>query len=138
MLRYALLCGLLAMFLCLGCNRNNPKFEKVVLVHGTVTLADGSPLTAGLITFHPKDKTKAEARGTIGRDGRFEMGTYQTKDGVMPGTFTVTVEALAYDQGGNLRPAGVSIPNKYTDAGTSDLTVEVNEEGDQDMKIVLR
>jgi hypothetical protein len=122
----------------MGCDRNNPKIEKTVPVRGTVTLADGSPLTAGLITFHPKDTTKGDARGTIGRDGKFEMGTYGTKDGVMLGTFTVTVEAMMYDRNGNFTPAPVSIPNKYTDTATSDLTVEVKEEGDQDMKIVLR
>ena len=138
MLRYSFFCGLFAVLLCMGCSRNNPKFEKTVPVRGTVTLADGSLLTAGLITFHPKDLTKGDARGTIGSDGRFEMGTYGKSDGAMLGTFTVTVEAIAYDQNGNLRPAAVGIPNKYTSTETSDLTVEIKEEGDQDMKLVLR
>jgi hypothetical protein len=138
MLRYSFICGLFAVCLCLGCSRNNPKIEKTVPVRGTVAYENGSPLTSGLITFHPKDTTKGEARGAIGSDGRFELGTYGKSDGVMLGTYTVTVEAITYDRSGNLTPAPVRIPNKYTDTSTSDLTVEVKEEGDQDMKIVLK
>ena len=138
MLRYSFFCGLFVVCLCMGCTRNNPHFEKTVPVRGTVSFENGSPLTSGLITFHPKDITKGEARGMIGKDGRFELGTYTTTDGAMLGTFTVTVEAMAYDQQGNLRPAGVRIPTKYTDTSTSDLTIEIKDEGDQDMKIVLR
>ena len=138
MLRYSWLCGLLVVFLCMGCSRNNPKFEKTVTVRGTVVFASGSPLTGGLITFHPKDLTKGEARGTIGNDGRFEMGTYGKSDGVMLGTYTVTVERMVYDKNGNIRPANLPIPNKYTSADTSDLTVEINDAGEQDLKLALR
>ena len=139
MLRYSLLCVLLVVVLCVGCTRNNPKFEKTVTVRGTVVFASGSPLTGGLITFHPKDLTKGEARGTIGNDGRFEMGTYGKSDGVMLGTYTVTVEPMAYDKNGNIRPAPhLPIPKKYTSAESSDLTVEVKDEGEQDLKLALR
>ena len=138
MLRYSLLCVLLVVFLCVGCTRNNPKFEKTVSVRGTVVLASGSPLAGGLITFHPKDLTKGEARGTIGSDGRFEMGTYGKSDGVMLGTYTVTVEPMVYDKSGNLRPVNLPIPKKYTSADSSDLTVEITGEGEQDLKLTLR
>ena len=139
MLRYSWLCGLLVVFLCMGCSRNNPKFEKTVTVRGTVVLASGSPLTGGLITFHPKDLTKGEARGTIGNDGRFEMGTYGKSDGVMLGAYTVTVEKMVYDKAGNIRPARhLPIPQKYSSADSSDLTVEITGEGEQDLKLTLR
>jgi hypothetical protein len=95
-------------------------------------------LTGGLITFHPKDLTKGEARGTIGNDGRFEMGTYGKSDGVMLGTYTVTVEPMVYDKNGNIRPARLPIPKKYTSADSSDLTVEITGEGEQDLKLTLR
>jgi hypothetical protein len=123
----------------MGCTRNNPKFEKTVSVRGTVILASGAPLTGGLITFHPKDLTKGEARGTIGNDGRFEMGTYGKSDGVMLGTYTVTVEKMVYDKAGNIRPARyLHVPQKYTSADSSDLTVEIKDEGAEDMKLLLR
>lgn len=139
MFRYSCYGSLFVMFLCMGCTRNNPKIEKTVSVRGIVVLANGSPVPGGLITFHPKDLTKGDARGTIGNDGRFEMGTYGTKDGAMIGTYTVTVEAMVYDKNGNFRPnRSLPIPRKYTEVETSDLIVEVKDEGDQDMKLVLR
>ncbi len=137
MLRYSWLCGLMLVFLCVGCSRNNPKFQKTVPVRGTVVLANGSPVTAGLITFHPKDLTKGDAWGMIGSDGRFELGTYKKDDGAMLGTYTVTVEPKVYDKNGNLRPANVPIPKKYTSAETSDLTVEITQ-GEDDLKLTLQ
>ena len=58
----------------------------------------------------------------------------------MLGTYTVTVEPIVYDKDGNpSRPApSLGIPSKYTNVESSDLTVEVTEEGDQNMKIELR
>lgn len=139
MFRYSWFCGLLVVFSCVGCSRNNPKFEKTVPVRGTVVLANGSPLAGGLITFHPKDLTKGDAWGAIGSDGRFELGTYGKGDGAMLGIYTVTVEPIIYDKNGNPRPnRSLGIPNKYTSVDSSDLAVEVKGEGDQDVKLVLR
>jgi hypothetical protein len=140
MFRSGWACGLLALFLCVGCGpRNNPKFEKTVPVRGKVVLANGTPVAGGLITFRHKDPTKGAAWGTIGRDGSFELGMYKKNDGAIPGTYTVIVEPIVFDQNGNPRPnKSLGIPAKYTKAESSDLTVEVKDEGDQEMKLVLR
>jgi hypothetical protein len=140
MLRCSWFCGLIAVLFCVGCGpRNNPKFEKTVPVRGIVVLANGSPVTGGLITFHPKELNKGDALGTIGKDGRFELGTYKKDDGAMLGTYTVTVEPIIYDQNGNPRPnPSLGIPAKYTRTESSDLVVEIKDEGAQDLKLVLR
>lgn len=138
MFRSSWLGGLLVVCLCVGCSRNNPKFEKTVPVRGTVVLANGSPVSGGLITFHPKDLTKGNAFASISNDGRFELGTYGKGDGAMLGTYTVTVEPIVYDKNGNPRPTYLPIPKKYTSAEASDLTVEVTGEGEQDLKLTLR
>lgn len=140
MFRFSLLCGLFAVICCVGCGpRNNPKFEKTVPVRGMVVLANGSPLKGGLITFRPQDPTKGEAWGMVGREGRFELGTYKKDDGAIPGTYTVTIEPVVYDQRGNLRPnKSLGIPVKYTNPESSHLTVEVRDEGGQDVRLVLR
>src|SRR5581483_10267225 len=104
MFRSSWLCGMLAVFVCVGCTRNNPTIEKTVPVRGTVVLSNGSPLTGGLITFRPKIANRGDAWGTIGKDGRFELGTYKKDDGAMIGTYTVTIEPIVYDQKGNPRP----------------------------------
>lgn len=133
-------CGLLVAMICVGCGpRNNPKFEKTVPIRGTVVRASGSPVSGGLITFHNKVPNKGDAWGTIGRDGRFELGTYQKADGAMLGSYTVTIEPIVYDRIGNPRlNSSLGIPHKYTKADTSDLTVEVTAEGSEELKIVLR
>lgn len=140
MLRYSRFCGLFAMCVCVGCGpRNNPTFEKTVPVRGTVVLGNGAPVSGGLITFHPKELNRGDAWGTIGRDGRFELGTYKKDDGAMLGTYTVTVEPIIYDRNGNPRPnRSLGIPGKYTRMESSDLTVEVRDEGTQEIKLVLR
>lgn len=140
MLRCSYFYGLLAVFFCVGCGpRNNPTFEKTIPVRGKVVLANGVPVTGGLITFHPKELNKGDAWGTIGRDGRFELGTYKKDDGAMLGTYTVTVEPIIYDRSGNPRPNySLGIPAKYSRTVSSDLTVEIKDEGGQDMTLVLR
>lgn len=140
MFRYSWLCVLLTVLFCVGCGpRNNPKFEKTVPVRGTVVSIGGAPVTGGLITLHPKELNKGDAWGTIGPDGRFVLGTYKKDDGAMLGTYKVTIEPIVYDRNGNPRPNySLGIPAKYTKAESSDLTVEIKDEGMQDMKLVLR
>ncbi len=104
MIRFGWFAVLLAVISTVGCGpRNKPIIEKTVPVRGTVVLANGALLRGGRVTFHPKDLTKGEARGMLDKNGRFELGTYQKSDGVMPGSYTVTVEPIVYDQRGNMR-----------------------------------
>lgn len=140
MLRHGWFSRFLAVLCCVGCGpRIHPTFEKTVPVHGTVVFANGAPVRGGQITFHNQDPAKGKAWGTIGKDGRFELGTYKKDDGAMPGTYTVTVEPLVYDQHGNLRPnRSLGIPAKYTSVQSSGLTKEVKDEGGQEMKLILR
>jgi hypothetical protein len=140
MIRRGWACGLLAALFCIGCGpRNNPHFEKTIPISGKVTLGNGSPLRGGLITLHPKDTTKGESRGTIGKDGRFTLGTYKISDGAMPGQYTVTVEPIVYDKQGNMRPdKSLGIPTKYASPESSNLTVEIKDEASQELNVVLR
>jgi len=140
MVRFGWFCGLLAAMLCAGCGpRNNPTIEKTVPVRGIVVLSNGAPMRGGRITFHPKDPTKGEAFAMLGKDGRFELGTYKKDDGAMPGEYKVIVEPLVYDQRGNLRhDRSLFVPVQYTNVDSSSMTVEVKNEGGEEMKLVLR
>jgi hypothetical protein len=134
------LLGLVLAVSSAGCGpQNNPVLEKTIPVHGKVVAADGSPVRGGQITFHPKDPTKGEARGSIGKDGSFELGTYGVKDGAMPGSYTVSVEPMVYDQQGNMRPdPSLRIPPRFADAKASGLTAEVQDGDQSELTIVLR
>jgi hypothetical protein len=64
-------------------------------VRGTVTLEDGSPLPKGLVIFERFDGGPAlTARGDIGPDGRYELSTEKTGDGVPPGKYRVSINPL--------------------------------------------
>lgn len=97
----------------------------LVPVRGRVVV-DGKPLANGSVMFQPT--VGPAARGQIGADGGFELGTYRDGDGVRPGQATVRVTSVvqvdvAPDQE---RPPGKSIiPLRYADFGTSGITVDV-------------
>jgi hypothetical protein len=64
-------------------------------VRGTVTLEDGTPLAKGLVIFERFDGGPAlTARGDIGPDGRYELSTEKTGDGVPPGKYRVSINPL--------------------------------------------
>lgn len=64
-------------------------------VHGTVTLADGTPLSKGLVIFERVEGGKPlTARGNIEADGRYELSTENPGDGVPPGRYRVCINPL--------------------------------------------
>ena len=122
-----------------GCG---PKFNttpppKVYPVKGKVLLANGAPVSGGIITFHPKSTLGAEAAGEIGPDGSFQLTTFVKNDGALPGSYTVSVDPFFKKDG---RPSAVPrsrVPPKFSAPETSDLTVEV-EAKDNELKIELK
>lgn len=97
----------------------------MVPVRGRVTV-DGKPLGAGSVMFQPQ--IGPAARGQIGPDGSFELGTDRPGDGVRagPAAVRVTSVAAAAAVAGQEQPAGKStIPMRYADFTTSGITVTV-------------
>ena len=112
----------IATALCLvGCDSSG-----LTTVTGKVTY-NGEPVPTGTISFVSADKPTAY--GEIGPDGSYSLMTNKPGDGAMPGSYQVTVIALE-DMGDrmpedrNPLPPPV-VPNKYSSAGTSGLTAEV-------------
>ncbi len=121
-----------------GCG---PKFNttpppKVYPVKGKVLLANGQPVSGGVITFHPKTTLGAEASGEIGSDGSFQLTTIVKNDGALPGSYTVSVNP--YFKGGRVSAEPASrVPPKFGAPETSGVTVEVKAK-DNDLKIELK
>jgi hypothetical protein len=110
-----LLCVLPALA---GCGETASPFVKV---GGTVTL-DGKPLESGFVQFQPTSGQVAS--GEIGPGGRFVLSTHSAGDGVLPGTYQVTV--VAYDpEATEQTPEHLIVPLRYTRSGTSGLEVTV-------------
>ena len=71
---------------------------KTYPVKGTVSVKGGEPLSKGFVVFTSE---KFTARGVIGADGEFALGSSREEDGAPPGTYKVTLvdtsEGPTYD-----------------------------------------
>lgn len=115
----------------LGCDgQRNPATYPV---QGVVRFEDGTLLRDGTVEF---ESTSAEnpptARGKIGPDGMFRLGTFDRDDGALPGEHRVIVLSYHTIGGGAERPGlipEVKLATKYSNYRTSDLRQIVEEGG---------
>lgn len=122
--------GLAAVVSC-GCSRVRERLYPVI---GRVAFADGAPLTEGMVVFDAVAENAAVgARGVIGSDGAFRMGTRGDGDGVPAGRYRVAI-ALPARNGdtGAVNTSGPAIAPRFTAFETSGLefTVEQNQAND--------
>ena len=126
--RQLVLC--LSVGVLLGCGESLPETTPVT---GTVTFA-GKPLTSGDVTLHPQviaeGLPRRPARGSLDAAGTFQLSTFRSGDGAVPGTYHVTIHSYAnrtdkFDDSGTFTPQW-GIPRRYGDPNTSGLTVEIS------------
>lgn len=99
----------LAMIALAGCGGGGPTTYPV---SGRVTYK-GQPVTTGEIRYLPADKAQGHiARGAIDAQGAFELTTFKPGDGVLSGSYQVTISS--YDP-------HVGEPGRDESAGTEDL-----------------
>ena len=119
--------GLCSLLLLAGC-AGSGSAPKTAPVSGKIVLANGEPLTRGIIIFHPKDPPGNEARAFVGKDGSFKLSTFLQEDGAVPGHYVVTVEPIANQApGGQVKVEGseARIPKRYWSEEKSPLKVEI-------------
>jgi hypothetical protein len=79
------------------------------------------------------------AHGDIQSDGTFELYTYSDGDGARIGTHKVGV--AAYDKSGGRTPESeygkLLVPQRYTNPETSGLTIDVTEDGRDNVVLEL-
>jgi hypothetical protein len=119
-----------------GCSRSDalPTYQ-VYDVKGKVLLADGTPLSGGLITFVPKGELPVAPSGEIGPDGTFSIVTGGSGQGAPAGEYKVRIETPQIPRVKNKKPL---VPPKYNDEDSSDLAVTVRAESNQLDPIRLR
>ena len=116
-----------------GCGESSP----YVPASGIVKFDDGTVPQGDvpMISFHPKKSgpdTKG-AQGTIEPDGSFELHSEKRGDGVRPGEYAVTVQAMVgYPQGKSV----VSL--EYTHPRESPLTAEVKASGENKFEFTVK
>ena len=139
--------GLCLAFVALGCGDSSlPRGpEKLATVPATGVLRyRGKPVPTALVTFQALDG-KVSSFGRTDAAGRFTLSTYGSQDGLPPGRYKVTAaigSALEVEPGvlddepkaGSRSP----IPARYANPDSSDILVEVKEQGRNDFTIELK
>jgi len=135
---YRYLFVLLVLAVVSGCGSG------LVPLRGTITFSDdGSPLTMGVILF---DDGKTTAKGIIKPDGTYVVGSLKQNDGLAPGLYKISIQAMVADPSGapqipqpmmGAGPAMVTAPMppppvslvapKYNSARTSGLECNVDK-----------
>jgi hypothetical protein len=115
-----------AMLAVVGCHDSGPE---TFPVRGVVRYTDGKVLRGGSIEFELTGREQPVlARGAIGPDGSFVLGTNGLDDGAMQGTHRVAVISDYEIGNGAERPGlipDVELHPKYRNFRTSGLVQEV-------------
>lgn len=147
---------LLTAALLTGCGGgdNGPEYaEHLVTASGTVTSA-GAPLPGATVTFHPSGAGGVTASGVTDAEGRYRLYTAvpgaSADDtlGAVVGDYKVTVSRILMPDGSPV-PAGTtpadamaedateSLPPRYSDPETTELTMSVPEAGSDSLDLKL-
>lgn len=148
-MRYGLLVqsvalSLLSLIGCGGQTSSNP--APTVPVTAVVTYQDQA-LPGAIVTFIA-DGGSYSSSGVTDAQGKAVMGTFGEGDGVVPGSYRVTVRKIQVDEpssGANSAdPADQGqasikhlIPIRYTQANKSGLTATITQEGAQEVELSL-
>jgi len=125
---------------------------KTIPTKGILTL-DGKPLANASVVFVPEEGAKHEATGQTGPDGSFQMTTFRLNDGVLRGSYKITVhysepvklpEGLtnptdvqkAMAEAVAARPPTSIVPEIYSRPDLTPLKHKVPDDGD--VKLELR
>jgi hypothetical protein len=93
-------------------------------------LGNGKPLTAGRVSFIPKNEvTIPPASGVIRDDGSFALTTRKPDDGATPGEYRVRIEPAEVK--GNRTSPRLPFPVKYIDEDSSGLVATVRAQANQ-------
>lgn len=111
-----------------GCGDSDPTRIQVYPATGSISFR-GQPVPGAVVTLHPREADSQGApvpRANVGRDGKFDVSTYDGGDGAPQGDYVVTIvwfRPVLKD--GDLRAGPNVIPRKYARPETSDLRVTI-------------
>lgn len=121
-----------ALAIAPGCGEDRPEVGVATYpVQGKVVLADGKPLTSGVVVFVSGGEKTPPVSGTVGADGTFAIMTDGVAAGAPAGDYKVRVEAdpdAATAGTSSKKRGGMPFPAKYTKESTSGLTATVKAE----------
>lgn len=113
--------------------------EPLYPVTGRVAFADGKPLAQGVVVFESSTAgAQVGARGIIGSDGVFRMGTRGDRDGVPAGRYRVAIALPARDgDTGAVNTSGPAIAPRFAAFETSGLEFTVEPDRANDCRLTV-
>jgi hypothetical protein len=108
--------------LAVGCGKYGDSPTGLVPVKGKVVGASGSAVGNVQVMFYPTAPGGTTAGGTAGADGKFVVKSLNNEDGMLPGTYKVTVVPW------KAKGTPGKLPEKYAEEHTTTLTAEVSAE----------
>jgi len=144
---------LLSFVILTGCGGGTEATDRpaTVEVTGQVTY-NGGPVEGAMVTFKSSSPDGRGATGRTDESGNFQLTTFESGDGAIPGSYGVTVaktvtegqlsdeETNAYYERGQTPPTPQTkdlLPPKYKDPQGSGLTAEVTEGGENEFPFEL-
>lgn len=136
--------GWLAAILLLSCGAGcGPADDRVAVypVSGQVRL-NGQPLANALVVFHPQnpaDTRTPVAQGRTDDSGKFQLTSYETRDGAAAGEFAVTVQSFQLiKQGDSYTPGPNILPAKLAKPDSTDIRVTIGPQPNELAPIDLK
>lgn len=115
-----------------GCGETRPEVGVATYpTHGKVVLADGKPLTSGVVVFVSRGETTPPVSGTLDVEGAFTLMTDGVAAGAPAGDYQVRVEVDPDSSPAGIptkRRGGMPFPPKYNKESTSGLTATIKAE----------
>ena len=150
LLRGWLICSLAIALPCFGCSSKSDGRPERVPVTGSITFNE-KPLQNAAIAFVPVGSSGPPATGATDSDGSYELMTFETADGAIPGSYNVSIVATGEDP--NRNPDGSqkyseedprwtqpksTIPEHYNDPIKSKLNATVSVDGENEHNFDLK
>jgi hypothetical protein len=109
-----------------------PSVPTTYPVRGKIIYADGTPVRAGLVKFHPQG-VGVEADVELEKDGTFVLKIYGEQEGTVPGKYRISINpSWPTRQPADARSESMRrVPRRYWSADSTDLVVEVKAQDNQ-------
>lgn len=131
---FALCGGFLTLVTALGCGGSgkSPYSSTTVTVSGRILTPGGEPIRGGAeVVLTPKAKEGGifgkEGAAIVGADGSFKLKTTDGAEGIPGGFYVVVVRPYGAQNDATKQAATRTVPKKYWDESTSDMTAEITE-----------
>lgn len=108
-------------------------------VAGKIRFEAGGVVKVGTVELKSREHG-VQARGQISTDGTFTLTTFEENDGAVAGTHdcVVTQMVITEDLGRHRASTLGVIDRRYFNYSTSGLVVEINDQGENEVELVVR